>query len=221
MVLAAVAADRRVNRARARLGPSVDQSEVLAANFAAGHRLLKCPMGRVVWRPPSAQRCCGPGGGRSRGAPDHLLRQLSPREPGRASRTRGPSTDGSLFRRACRPPGGDRPRRRPRAGPAPFAGDRRLRPLGFGDFDLYFLALLNPVALGGPSPIDGHLPRVDRRCARLREPSVLARKTSSRSPGLRAADHDPHRRPRARSPRIPLGEDNHHDHPDRIAASAS
>ena len=112
---AAVAPDRRVDRAGARVGTALHEREVLALELALADQLLERAVdARRTSRPPSAPRCRGRAGGRCPAATDRARRPRGPRAPGRASRSGARAPGAPRRRPACRRPAGGRPRARPR-----------------------------------------------------------------------------------------------------------
>ena len=124
---AAVAAERRVDRAAPRGRAALDQREVLAGDLARAQRRLQRGVrrlvageheqaGRVAVEPVHDARALrvGPAGDAAR----QRLHERARRVPVRR--------DGRRRRRACRPPAGARPRRRSRTAPA--ATSARARP---------------------------------------------------------------------------------------------
>ena len=131
-----VAAERRVDLARARGRAALDEGHVLAGHLAGGdHRAQRRVRLAACGRRRAGRRCPCRAGGRSPGEPGPHRRRAGRRAPRRASARVCRAPDGRAARRACRRPPGARPPRR-RAAPRsahPDAGRPAVyRPSGRG-----------------------------------------------------------------------------------------
>ena len=174
---AAVAAERGVDRARARRRAALDEREVLARDPRAP-RASPCSAawtGSRARDDEQARRVAVEPVDDARRGPGRRRRRRGPRAPARACR-RGARAPGARRRRpACRPPAGARPRRRRRTSPA---GRGLAARDGAGADRRSARRPASAWRLGRARAVD-----------RARSPASISRCAAAREPGVRGQEH--------------------------------